>query len=300
LFKQGGIYRAVISAVERYNYVGEKPSANPVADEVPALDGNITVSNGLSSRDDNTKTARYLKSDNTWAELDGTTHTFNLQNNGTVIYEFSIGNPDFLVQTDPEDTYAKSMGITIVTGGNTIYWPNTTDAGIQYKAYVLGGKKLPGTDFVTQAPADIESILRVPPGSASSISITEDSVFSNETTQVNRSRGDWDLGAGVKVEVDISAPIIGLGLAGGESTNIVNTYGESTNSNERTTTSSTTLSTSLSVSASDAVGQGDYFVSTSRNLEIGRSTNVRLFSVCQMCIIKMTREQLTSCILKII
>jgi len=289
LFLQGKSYQTIIKAVEKYSYVGTKPANNPASDEVPVLDGTVTVSNNISAVATTGAEAAYQKMDESWEILSGNTHVFDLQNEGSVNYTFVGGDPDLIIGTGPEDSYVKSMSIALKTGDKTIYWPEPTNSAGRYKGYVMGGAKQPGTDFITEAPVSIQTTLRMPPGSQSSVTIEKGSTFTTEETNSTKAGGDWSFGVGIAFEFEAEVPITGTKLAKAEDSIMATTYGSKYLGDEKTSVSTSGLSENFTITSEDAFNnqesKGDFFVSTSKNIEIGKATNVKfiLSSKCVGC-----------------
>lgn len=287
LFLQGKNYQTIIKAVEKYNYVGERPTNNPAIDEVPVLDGTVTVSNNISAVNTSTgSVAAYQKMDESWEILSGNIHAFDLQNEGSVNYTFVGGDPDLIIGTGPEDSYVKSMSIALKTGDKTIYWPEPTNQAGLYKGYVMGGMKLPGTDFTTEAPATIQTTIRMPPGSQSSVTIEKGSTFTTEESNSTQAGGDWSFGIGVGFEFEGTIPIINTKVASSEGSLMTTTYGSKYLGDEKTSVSTQGLSEDFTITSEDAFNnqesKGDFFISTSKNIEIGKARSLKfiLFSNC--------------------
>ena len=285
-FLQGKGYQVTIKAIEKYAYYGTKPAKNPATDQVPVLDGQVTVSNNISAKADGGSSAAYQLTDEEWVSLSGNTHQFDLQNEGSVNYNFLGGDPDLIQGSGVEDTFVKSMSIALKTGDYTIYWPNPNDASKGYKAYVLGGSKMPGTDFITEAPASITTTLRIPPGSGSSVTLESGSTITKETTSSTQAGGDWSFGAGLGWKGEATVPLIGTKLAETEGQIMVSTYGSRYLGNEKTSSKATTTTQNLTITSADAFGKGDFFIADSKNIEIGRANNVKfiLASKCLSCV----------------
>ena len=152
VFSQGKGYQVAIKAIEKYAYYGTKPTNNPATDQVPVLDGQVTISNNISAKADAGSAAAYQLVNEDWVSLSGNTHQFNLQNEGSVNYNFIGGDPDLIQGSGADDSFVKTMSIALKTGDYTVYWPDPNNASKGYKGYVLGGSKMPGTDFITEAP----------------------------------------------------------------------------------------------------------------------------------------------------
>ena len=285
MFLQGKSYQTTIKAVEVYSYNGTRPLKNPATDEVAVLDGSLTVSNGISAKADQGGEAAYQKADQSWEVLSGNTHEFDLQEEGSVNYTFVGGDPDIIKGAGPEDSFVKSISMALKTGDYTIYWPESTNATGLYKGYVTGSTKLPGTDFVTEAPVSIQTTLRMPPGSKSSVTIEKGSTFTTESTNSTVAGGDWAFGIGVAFETEIKEPLSETSLAKAEGSVIASTYGSKYLGNEKTSVSTQAFSESFTISSEDAFDKGDFFISTAKNVEIGRATNInfQLASTCVDC-----------------
>jgi hypothetical protein len=283
LFLQGKSYQTVIKAIEQYTYVGG--TKNGTIDEVPVLDGKVTVSNNISAKAATGSEAAYQKADQTWEVLTGNTHVFDLQNNGSVNYTFVGGDPDLLIGEGDRDSYVKSMSITLRTGDKSIYWPKPEDASTLYKGYVLGGAKLPGADFITAAPVSIQTTLRMPPGSKSSVTIEKGSIFTTEETNSTKGGGDWSFGVGLGFEFEAEVPVVAVKSAHSEGSVMKSTYGSKYLGDEKTSVSTQGLTENFTISSEDAFDKGDFFISTSKNVEIGRATSLKFIpsTVCAGC-----------------
>ncbi|GIQ61045.1 hypothetical protein Flavo103_41810 [Flavobacterium collinsii] len=282
-FLQGKGYQVTIKAIEKYSYYGTKPVKNPATDQVPVLDGQVTVSNNISAKADGGSSAAYQLTDEKWVSLSGNTHEFGLQNEGKVNYNFIGGDPNLIQGSGVEDTFVKSMSIALKTGDYTIYWPNPNDASKGYKAYVLGGSKMPGTDFITEAPASITTTLRIPPGSGSSVTLEKGSTITKETTSSTQAGGDWSFGAGLGWKADNTVALLGTKLAESEGSVMATTYGSRYLGNEKTSAKATTTTENLTITAEDAFEKGDFFIADSKNIEIGRANNVK-FILANKCV----------------
>ncbi|OAZ05366.1 LamG-like jellyroll fold domain-containing protein [Flavobacterium succinicans] len=285
-FLQGKEYQVSIKAVEKYEYYGTKPIKNPATDQVPVLDGQVTVSNNISAKADAGSTAAYQKADDNWVDLFGNTHQFSLQNEGSVKYNFIGGDPDLVQGSGADDSFVKSMAIALKTGDYTVYWPDPNNASKGYKAYVLGGSKMPGTDFITEAPASITTTLRIPPGSGSSVTLEKGSTITKESTSSTQAGGDWSFGVGLAWEFEAEVPVTGTKLAKTDGQVMATTYGSRYLGNEKTNAKATTTTQSLTITAADAFDKGDFFIADSKNIEIGRANNVKfiLASKCIGCV----------------
>ncbi|WP_300977773.1 LamG-like jellyroll fold domain-containing protein [Flavobacterium sp.] len=286
VFLQGKGYQVTIKAIEKYEYYGTKPIKNPATDQVPVLDGQVTVSNNISAKADAGSTAAYQKGNEEWEDLSGNTHQFDLQNEGSVNYNFIGGDPDLVQGSGEKDSFVKSMAIALKTGDYTVYWPDPNDASKGYKAYVLGGAKMPGTDFITEAPASITTTLRIPPGSGSSVTLEKGSTIAKESTSSTQAGGDWSFGVGAAWELEQEVPLTGTKLAKTDGQVMATTYGSRYLGNEKTSAKATTTTQSLTITAADAFEKGDFFIADSKNIEIGRANNVKfiLASKCIGCV----------------
>jgi hypothetical protein len=285
-FLQGKGYQVTIKAIEKYAYYGTKPEKNPATDQVPVLDGQVTISNSISAKADDGSAAAYQLVNEDWVSLSGNTHQFNLQNEGSVNYNFIGGDPDLVQGSGADDSFVKTMSIALKTEGDTVYWPDPDNASKGYKAYVLGGSKMPGTDFITEAPASITTTLRIPPGSGSSVTLESGSTITKETTSSTQAGGDWSFGVGLAWSAESEVPITGIKLNQTEGQVMATTYGSRYLGNEKTTAKATTTTQNLTITAADAFEKGDFFIADSKNIEIGRANNVKfiLASKCVGCV----------------
>ena len=69
-----------------------------------------------------------------------------------------------------------------------------------------------------------------------------------------------------------------LTLEEGEATNIVSAYGSNYNGLEKTSSFTNSFDQNFTISNPDASGNGDYFISSSNNLEIGQATDLKFVS----------------------
>jgi hypothetical protein len=286
LFQQGTNYQLTIKAVENYDYFGVKPDKNPTKDVVPVSDGEVTVSNNISAKAEGGNVAAYLKGDNTWGLLSGNTHMFPIIKDGKVDYSFMGGDPDLVKGQGPTDSFVKSMGVTFKTKDHTVYWPEENDASVTYKGYVMGGLKMPGTDFITVAPVEIQTTLRMPPGSGSSVTIEKGSSFTTEQTESTNAGGDWSFGIGPVLRTWSVVPLTGQVAAEVENKVMGTFYGSKYDGNEQTSVSTSSFSENFTITAADAFGKGDFYISTADNIEIGLANTMKFILVtnCVGCV----------------
>ena len=275
LFIQGKQYKTTIKAIEVYDYFGAKPAANPARDEVPVLDGDLTINNNISATETGGDVASYLKKDGVWEFFKGSKHEMKLQNSGTVDYTFMAGDPN-LIQTNPaSESFIKSLSITLKTAEKTIYWPEANDSPKTYKSYVMGAKKMPGTDFITVAPVEIQTTIRIPPGSNSSVTIEKGSTFAIENSNSTTAGGDWNSGIGLAFNYEAEIPLSGTKLANTEGQSMISSYGSKLLGSEKNVTATNSFTENFTISSQDSFDKGDFFISSSSNIEIGRSSEIK-------------------------
>lgn len=286
LFTQGKQYKTIIQATEKYEYFGVKPAANPAKDEVPVLDGVLTINNNISASEAGGDVASYQKSDGTLELVSGNTHQMNLQNAGAVNYTFMAGDPNLIQDSNITDnSFTKSLSISLVADGKIIYWPETSNAAISYKSYVMGAKKMPGTDFVTVAPVEIQSAIRIPPGTNSSVTIEKGSTYAIENSNSTTAGGDWNSGLGLAFSYEAEVPITGTKLANTEGQVMVSSYGSKILGSEKNTTTTNSFAENFTILSQDSFNKGDFFISTSSNIEIGRASEIKFIpsTLCENC-----------------
>lgn len=286
LFTQGKQYKTVIQATEKYEYFGVKPAANPTKDEVPVLDGELTIYNNISSSESGGDVASYQKNNGDWELLSGNTHQMNLQNSGAVNYTFMAGDPNLIQDNNSADnSFTKSLSITLIADGKTIYWPEPSSAATTYKSYVMGAKKMPGTDFVTVAPVEIQSAIRIPPGTNSSVTIEKGSTFSIENSNSTSEGGEWNSGLGLAFNYEAEVPLTGTKLASTEGQVMSSSYGSRILGSERNAITTNSFAENFTILSQDSFNKGDFFISSSSNIEIGRSSEIKFIpsTVCVNC-----------------
>lgn len=287
LFLQGNVYQQTIKGVEKYEYYGEKPIKNPSFDQVPVLDGEVTISNNFSAREDGGIVAGSPLPNGGWTDFTGTIHQMKLMSNGSVAYVFAGGDPDFIKKGDVNDTFTKAMAITLKTGSYTVYWPVATDPSAVYKGYILGAKKLPGTDFITEAPAAVESVLRMPPGTKSSLTIEKGTKMREETSVSTKNGGNWNYSTGPVLLKTERVPLIGTEVAGIDNEFMAGTYGSAFDGNTTTTTFSSSVNERITITNEGSpYNKGDFFISKSDNIEVGMAKAIQFVSAtdCNECI----------------
>ncbi len=220
-------------------------------DRVPVLDGKIEVVNELS--------------------FSSNKIVLPLDKNGKTRYSFNAGYPNrSLDANNADNSFTKTLNITAVSGNDgaikTVWRESDPFRGI-----VFGSQPI-GNNFVTAGPNVVDYILRDPPGSNSSTSLTK-----GETIAVSRSfsltdetsvdnRVNLSLGLGVTTFVGLGAGVINevddhASLEAGF--NQTQTYTDESTVEEVTTVERT-------ISTSDA----SVFVGESADVFIGKSTNI--------------------------
>lgn len=192
VFIQGEPYSARIKITEIYS--NNDDINNIIYDTVGVTDAEVRIGNGIS--DQNT--------------------TFRLDNpSGDTLYSFFAGEPNILIDpNDATNAFLKKLEVSTAIGITSNRWV--------LDAYVLGNKQN-GTGFITKGPDVVEHVLRDPPGSNSSATISKESqvttsytwdVVGNESTENNlfiKVGAELATGIGVAVFTDIkSTSQIGL------------------------------------------------------------------------------------------
>ncbi|MEQ9424430.1 MAG: LamG-like jellyroll fold domain-containing protein [Cyclobacteriaceae bacterium] len=189
LFIQAEPYSARIKLTEVYTN-SDNP-ADILTDIVGVTDAQITIANAIAD-------------ENLAFELN--------TSSGDSLYTFFTGNPNILIDVDnPENGFLKRLEITSAIGSTSNTWI--------LDGYVLGSRP-DGTSFVTSGPEIVEHILRDPPGSNSSASITKESEFVStyswdavgtlgaQADFVVSTGAQFSTGVGVAVDTDIKAATI--------------------------------------------------------------------------------------------
>lgn len=240
VFYKDGTYSANIRLTEIYANKDDQSAI--VYDTVGVTDAEITVNNGLS----------------------GENLTFNINSaDGDSLYTFTVGDPNLTTNpTFPELDYLKKMEITSVIGLEQNTW--------SLDGYVLGAKQ-DGTKFTTTGPKITDHILRDPPGSNSSASITKGSEF--------RSNFSWNLAgsveAGATNAISVGAKVsVGLGVAVTNVATAETSYslnGKTTLGGGNDYSETVVFAEDLSTSADPSMvgADADLFIGKSMNMDFG-------------------------------
>ncbi|MEO9003944.1 MAG: LamG-like jellyroll fold domain-containing protein [Ginsengibacter sp.] len=266
VFTQGVTYQFKLKAFEEYPFyesvkvdgtkVVRQKDGNPVIDQVPTQDGDVTINNNIQSN--------------------ASPDALSLDSTGVATYEFIADDPDII-------SGLKNFSATIRFGqGTDVSWKwfgaDNKEAD-HMEAYVMGSHQT-GTDFVTAGPDKMLMVLRDPPGSRSYSFAEKGSTLTRSTTYSTSvdSENDVDVIAhlgskiitweGFLVGTIQEAEVIaddGLGIH-------MESHNTSSNTKETTVTLTSRFQTSddpLFVGA-----PGDVFVGYSTNITYGKSNNI--------------------------
>lgn len=195
--------------------------------------------------------------------------------NGLFAYSFRAGTPN--LSQNGAESYTKTFEVNADIDGIGYTW----NEGEIYRAYVLGGLPLEGTDFVTYGPEMVDIVLRDPPGSNSYAYIEKGSTFSKAEK--------WQMETNSNTGLDkIAHAGMYIGAGGGLAGPIIETeyqldseqgleiirdmdsdgnYKETYTFTERIETSS---------DANDVGSMADLYIGTSKNAFITKTKNLRL------------------------
>ncbi len=250
IFQQRSGYDLDIELFEQYTN-----QATNTSTEVPVIDGEIRITNELA-----------IKSNEISIPVDS---------KGKARYSFIAGYPNKNEETNSANNYTKTLTITAISGNNgTIQTPWQT--GEPFRGIIFGGVPI-GNDFVTTGPTEVITILRDPPGSGSSASLSQGETISKSTSVATSDTFSEEANFTLQFGADIKI-FAGVGAGTITETEFDNNLevgfsAEEVISNE--TESSTTYTTTQTWSTSDSpdfVGSdGDVFVGHATNLVYGKS-----------------------------
>ncbi len=259
VFKQRKQYLTKISVFEEYYNVDKDQT-----DIVPVNDGKVEIQNFLA--------------------IDKEKNEYELNENGNVFYSFWGGLPN-IAQGGIGD-YVLTFNVTSKTGQNQAIATTWEPNGEIFKGYVLGGMPS-GSNFVTNGPQKLITILRDPPGTGSTCTLEQGQSVTNSTS----SEFSFNSEIGQNLNVDLGSRIVTwAGFGAGvitetevvaefeQGTTITNSY---TGSNSNSTTYEATQSWSTSDSPDFVGADGDVFVGHATNIVYGVSTQVAVAPITQ-------------------
>lgn len=174
IYSQGGWYKIKVQKQERY-YNYEK-AVDEQIDVVPVTDGQLVVTNNLAE-----------------SRAGGEYQQTDPNDSSIITYNFKAGNPN----TDVNSSFAQTVNMVYRLNGRDIQI-----TGYQPNGVILGSKSSGGTSFQTSGPEIPDIILRDPPGSESSASITKGSTISISRNQgfsfENETQGEIEVKVGLK------------------------------------------------------------------------------------------------------
>jgi len=260
VFTQNNDYRMRITAFEVYynqdNCAGINGCDEAKKTIVNVSDGNVIIYNQLATIQ------------NTELKLQS----------GEALYKFTAGKPNVLQNMIiPEHSFTNYMTLVVSVDMYNLPWLPFDEDIKYFRGYILGANPIKGSDFVSEGPAEIISILRDPPGSESTSSITEG-------TEIVNTRA-WSFGGegGVGVETEFGAGDKRWLPDGSISEQEAHTKiklsttvgGSGTNSIEITNAFESTISTS---GAPEKVGTpSDVFIGQTQNYTITLADNISIF-----------------------
>ncbi|MDL2255156.1 T9SS type A sorting domain-containing protein [Parabacteroides sp. OttesenSCG-928-K15] len=254
-YLQGNQYVYIAQAFEAYRYNG---STNPEEwDKVPSVDGLLQIKNDLAPEGER--------------EV-----SIPLDDTGTAIYVFSVGGP-----SSSTKTFSAHIKLSNNQLDEWLFEGKTSTMN----AFVIGSMSK-GSDFVTNGPKQLITVLRDPPGSNSYAYLEAGTVITSSTTKKEgvKQSGEHDVRAVMGAEYKAAAgtpffmqvtEIKTENSAGG----IVSH--EQSHFDGNSTTKKTTLMTRFETS-------GDpIYVGRDGDVLIGNSTNI-VYGVCEMYLMMET------------
>lgn len=206
------------------------------------------------------------------------TSSFTMDETGEYIYSFIAGDPNtatLITDSIGPNDFTKHIDITSSYGSASDVW--------NYDAYVVGSILL-GNSFATQGPDIVEHVLRDPPGSNSTASITQGSTFSSEYTWGIVGSTGLEHSMGVSVGADFTMGI-GIGTRTDIESSVTDNYTLNTSAGGgESYTQEVTIEETISTSSDPYyVGaDGDLYIGKSYNMNFGVSNNLTLLpqAVC--------------------
>jgi hypothetical protein len=231
---------------EKYVHYDIDGNETGSVDKVPTQDAKIEFNNGLADEE----------------------VTLEADSTGVVCYTFQVGEPEF-------SSGARSISATITYGDagqeTPIPWmyPESFPDGL---GFILGSH-VTGTDFVTQGPDKLLTILRDPPGS-SSYAYLEKGVTFKETTNFSMTHSASEKTEGT---FGIEAAVItwqGVGAGAVNTISASTSAGTVSANGTEGKQSSNSQTTTLSVTDRFETGKTPLYVGASADVYIGYSTNL--------------------------
>ena len=277
VFSRGRQYNMKIALEEKYTNRDDPDPGNWIDDFVGVSDGKMSITNHLGKGFYIDAISGDVK--NYVAGEPGVNPDTLLLSSieGDTIYSFIAIEPTFEENASiPINSFTKSVQITVLAGGNVVYWPGPASSDV-FRAYSFGQKPV-GSSFVTKAPQVVDFILRDPPGGGSSAFIEE-----GETLTISKSFSveteaflnlDLGIGVGVTVFIGLGAGIINEGgtdaTVGLKISSTLGIGGEQVSTYE-TTQKFSTSSEPLGVGAAS-----DVYVGRSENIRYGTAQSLSL------------------------
>ena len=268
VYKSGSHYQLKMKAVELYNNLDNNRN-----DTVPVNDGLLTINNGIGE-------GYHIDEDNNKVAY-ASPEIIDI-NDGEILYNFQCMEPNINENSSSgleHLSYTKQMSINLQVGSYQVTWINSIDTSSTLKAYVLGAAPV-GNSFVTEAPTQVEYVLRDPPGSNSTALWSQGSShtvsseyyeggFSNISLNATLGIGGNTLVGGGICGVGETAEYHAVGVLGFDIGYDWGSGGEYS----KTTTFDQTIETS---DLTDLVGQsGDIFIANSQNLQTGLAVQIQ-------------------------
>ncbi len=195
---------------------------------------------------------------------------------GRVKYTWEAGWPNL------SDGYLRNISIGVNVGGRTTMWkaPNSqTDA---LDVVVLGGIPT-GTNFITQAPAHVDMVIRRPPGNTASATLMNDTI--HNYYHLESSYSGSGAGGGAFLNIPPTMTVLqGFGILTGtsfrpyiEETIKTSSYNE--NDEKSDSTHTYTVSTTIKTPSGGTYTQnnGDTYIGRGTNILFGKGRSVGLF-----------------------
>ncbi|MCY4418422.1 MAG: LamG domain-containing protein, partial [Cytophagales bacterium] len=268
------LYGMRISVEEVYT---NRDTGSPVEDHVPVTDATLTLTNylgkGVYKGDDD----EYMYYETSGGAGVAPEEIEISRAQGDTLYVFMGNNPNTSLDSSiPENSFTRTLQITATAGGNLTYWPNPSDLNDVHRAYLFGARAL-NSSFVTQGPEMVDFILRDPPGTDSSTTLSQGETLS--FTHSTSLRTDTSISAGLSVGLE-NETFIGIGAAVLLEATATFEVGVEVGIGagfQGEWVSSYTTTTDISTS-DDLVGaEGDIFVGSSKNYQYGASQSIGLF-----------------------
>ncbi|NDW12077.1 T9SS C-terminal target domain-containing protein [Bacteroides sp. 214] len=262
VFLQGHQYNYVATASEVYRYNGSLDIKDE--DRVPCVDGSLVVINKIAT--------------------ESTEISIRLNSKGHAFYSFVAGVPD--MGSSATNSFSAQIKLT---NNEKSSW--TFEGKEMMNAYTIGSKSK-GSDFVTEGPKQLITVLRDPPGSNSYAYLEKGTVITSTSTSKHgvKQTGEEDIRAVISPEFKSAAgtPFF-MTITEIKTDNSVGGIVEHEQSSYdgETTTKRTTLTTRFETS-SDPL-----YVGRDGDVLIGNSTNI-VYGMCDAYIIVDKSYEMTS------